>query len=147
MDEIDRRIINTLQDGFPLCATPYLQAAARLGISETELLQRLQNLLATGVLTRFGPLYHTEQMGGALTLAALKAPAERFDAIAAIVNAFPEVAHNYERTHELNMWFVIATGKPQRQRQVIEAIEAATGLTVYNFPKIAEYFVHLHLEA
>jgi DNA-binding Lrp family transcriptional regulator len=147
MDEIDRGIINTLQDDFPLCATPYLQAAAQLGISETELLHRLQNLLDNGVLTRFGPLYHAEQMGGALTLAALKAPAERFEEIAAIVNAFPEVAHNYERSHELNMWFVIATEKPQRQRQVIEAIESATGLTVYNFPKIAEYFVHLRLEA
>lgn len=147
MDDIDRRIINTLQDGFPLCAAPYLQAAEQIGISEAELLQRLQTLLDSGVLTRFGPLYHAEQMGGALTLAAVKAPPERFEEIAAIINAFPEVAHNYQRSHELNMWFVIATEKPERRQQVIEAIEAATGLTVFNFPKIAEYFVHLHLEA
>lgn len=147
MDDIDRRIINTLQDSFPLCATPYLLAAEQIGISEAELLQRLQTLLDSGVLTRFGPLYHAEQMGGALTLAAIKAPAERFEEIAAIVNAFPEVAHNYQRNHELNMWFVIATEKPERQRQVIAAIEAAAGLTVFNFPKIAEYYVHLHLEA
>jgi DNA-binding Lrp family transcriptional regulator len=147
MDDIDRRIINTLQNGFPLCAAPYSQAAAQLGIGEEELLQRLQKLLADGILTRFGPLYHADRMGGALTLAALKAPAERFEKIAAIVNAFPEVAHNYERSHELNMWFVIATEQPQRQREVIEAIEAATNLKVYDFPKSAEYFVHLHLEA
>ncbi|MGR8934241.1 MAG: Lrp/AsnC family transcriptional regulator [Gammaproteobacteria bacterium] len=147
MDDVDRRIINTLQNGFPLSATPYLQAAERIGISEAELLQRLQTLLDGGILTRFGPLYHAEQMGGALTLAALKAPPERFEDIAAVVNAFPEVAHNYQRSHELNMWFVIATEKPERQGQVIAAIEAATGLTVFNFPKIAEYFVHLHLEA
>lgn len=147
MDNIDRRIINTLQSSFPLCSAPYLQVAQQIGISEAELLQRLQVLLDDGILTRFGPLYHAEQMGGALTLAAVKAPAERFDEIAAIINAFQEVAHNYQRTHALNMWFVIATEHPERQQQVIDAIEAATDLKVFNFPKQAEYFVHLHLEA
>jgi siroheme decarboxylase len=147
MDELDRRIVNSLQDGLPLCSAPYAQAAEQLGIGESELLQRLQSLLDQGVLTRFGPLYHAEHMGGALSLAALKVPEQRFDAVAAIVNAFPEVAHNYRRSHALNMWFVIATDRPERQQQVIAAIEAATGLRVYNMPKISEYFVHLKLDA
>jgi DNA-binding Lrp family transcriptional regulator len=147
MDELDKIIVDTLQDGFPLCEMPYRQIARQLGFGETELLRRLQSLLDSGILTRFGPLYHAEQMGGTLTLAAIKAPEECFDEIAAAVNAFPEVAHNYRRTHALNMWFVIASDKPERQRQVIAAIEAATGQKVYNMPKIAEYFVHLKLDA
>lgn len=147
MDELDKKIINHLQTGFPICEAPYQQVATELGISESQLLERLQALLDNGVLSRFGPLYHAEQMGGALTLAALKVSVERFDEVAEIINAFPEVAHNYAREHELNMWFVIATEQPERLQQVIVKIEQQTGLTVYNMPKINEYFVGLKLEA
>jgi DNA-binding Lrp family transcriptional regulator len=147
MDNLDREIINVLQGGFPICNAPYRQVALALNITEAELLTRLQNLRANGILTRFGPLYNAEQMGGALTLAAVKAPEDRFDEIADIINAFPEVAHNYARRHTLNMWFVIATETPWQVQQTIEAIERQTGLTVYNMPKIKEYFVNLKLEA
>jgi len=147
MDEIDKRIINALQDGFPICDTPYLQVASQLGLSEQELIDRLKTLLDNGALTRFGPLYNAEQMGGALTLAAVKAPKERFDEVTEIINSFPEIAHNYARGHELNMWFVIATETPGQIRQTIDAIERLTGLTVYNMPKNREYFVNLKLEA
>ena len=147
MDEIDRRIINTLQEGFPICDAPYLQVAIQLGLTEQTLIERLQVLLDNGTLTRFGPLYHAELMGGALTLAAVKAPPERFDEITGIINAFPEVAHNYARNHALNMWFVIATETPEQIKQTLNAIEQQTGLAVYNMPKINEYFVGLKLEA
>jgi DNA-binding Lrp family transcriptional regulator len=147
MDEIDRIIINTLQDGFPICDAPYRQVADALNMSEAELLNRLQNLLDNGTLTRFGPLYHAELMGGALTLAAVKAPVAQFDDIAKIINAFPEVAHNYARNHALNMWFVIATETPEQLQHTLTAIAQQTGLTVYNMPKINEYFVGLKLEA
>lgn len=147
MDEIDRRIINALQVGFPICDAPYQQVAGQLGLTEQALLERLQTLLDNGTLSRFGPLYHAELMGGALTLAAVKAPPESFDEITDIINAFPEVAHNYARNHALTMWFVIATETPEQIRQTLTAIEQKTGLTVYNMPKINEYFVGLKLEA
>ncbi len=147
MDELDKHIINALQDGFPICDAPYRQVAAELGLGEQELIDRLKALLANGTLTRFGPLYNAEQMGGALTLAAVKAPIERFDEITGIINAFPEVAHNYARNHELNMWFVIATETPEQIHETISAIAQQTGLSVYNMPKNKEYFVNLKLEA
>ncbi|GAB4262391.1 MAG: Lrp/AsnC family transcriptional regulator [Methylomicrobium sp.] len=147
MDDLDRRIINTLQDGFPICPSPYRQIATRLGTTETELLARLRLLLDDGILTRFGPMYHAERMGGALTLAALEVPDEQFEEVAEIVNAFPEVAHNYERNHRLNMWFVLATETPEQRQQTLTAIEQKTGLTVYDMPKQREYFVNLKLEA
>ena len=146
MDNIDKAIINQLQQGFPICTSPYRQVAEQLGISEADLLSRLQTLLVDGVLSRFGPMYHAEQMGGALTLAAMKVPDERFDEVTGIVNAFPEVAHNYARNHALNMWFVLATERPEQVQEVIDAIEQQSGLTVYNMPKIEEYYVGLQLE-
>jgi len=147
MDAVDRNIINRLQQGFPICEFPYAQVAAELALSESELLQRLTHLLETGVLSRFAPMYHAERLGGGLTLAALAVPAERFEAVAAIVNAFPEVAHNYARQHSLNMWFVLATEQPERVVEVIELIEQQTALTVYNMPKQTEYYIGLKFEA
>ena len=147
MDKIDRDIINTLQVGFPICDAPYRQVAQLLDISESELLARLQALLENGTLTRFGPLYNAEQMGGALTLAAVKIPTEHFEEVTDIINAFPEVAHNYARSHELNMWFVLATETPEQQQHTIRAIEQQTGLAVFNMPKLKEYFVNLNLTA
>lgn len=146
MDTIDRQIIDTLQGGFPLCSAPYAQVAHQLGLTEDELLQRLQRLLDTKVLTRFGPMFQVERMGGAFVLAAIEVPENRFEEVANQVNAFAEVAHNYRREHRLNMWFVLATSTPGGIATTVHAIEAATGLPVYPFPKEKEYFVEMKLQ-
>jgi len=92
-------------------------------------------------------MYHAERLGGGLTLAAMQIPSHDFERVAAIVNAFPEVAHNYAREHALNMWFVLATETPERIDQVIAAIERDTGYPVHNLPKQEEFFVGLRFEA
>ncbi len=147
MDALDRAIINVLQVGLPICERPYLAVAESLGIGEDELITRLQQLLDSKALTRFGPLYHAERMGGAFTLAAIAVPEAEFDAVATIVNAFPQVAHNYRRDHVLNMWFVLATDTPTGVAETIGAIERATGLRVLDLPKEQEYFLQLRLTA
>jgi siroheme decarboxylase len=147
MDDIDRKIVNTLQDGLALCQRPFADLASQLDASEEEIVRRISNLLAGGYLSRFGPLYNAERLGGALSLCALEAPAETFDDIAAMVNSHSEVAHNYERDHELNMWFVLATDRPERISEVVEEIERETGCEVYQFPKLEEFYIGLKLDA
>ncbi len=146
MDSIDRQIIDTLQGGFPLCSAPYAQVAQQLGLTEDDLLQRLQRLLDTKVLTRFGPMFQVERMGGAFVLAAIEVPEDRFEEVTTQVNAFAEVAHNYRREHRLNMWFVLATSTPEGIGATVKAIEEATGLPVFPFPKEKEYFVEMKLQ-
>ncbi len=144
---VDRQILALLQGDFPICDRPYAVAAERLGIAEDELLQRLQSLLDQKVLTRFGPMFQIEEMGGAFVLAALAAPEDRYEAVTALVNALPQVAHNYRREHTLNMWFVLATETKAGIAEAIARIEQDTGLPVYAFPKEKEYFVEMKLEA
>jgi len=147
MDLLDRQIINALQGGFPLSERPYADAAAQLGTSEDELMQRIDAMLENSTLTRFGPMFHAERMGGAFSLAAMKIPDADFERVTGIVNRFPEVAHNYARDHEFNMWFVLGTETPERVASVIEEIEQETGYPVYNMPKLEEFFVGLRFEA
>jgi DNA-binding Lrp family transcriptional regulator len=135
MDAIDRRIVDTLQEAFPVCERPFLAAASGLGLSEDELIARIDRL------------FNADRLGGAFMLAAMQVPQTEFDAIAATVNAMPAVAHNYARDHALNMWFVLATETPEGIDEAIRAIEGATGLPVHAFPKEREYFVELKLPA
>jgi DNA-binding Lrp family transcriptional regulator len=147
LDSVDRQILAKLQGEFPICERPYAEAAEQLGIAEDELLQRIERLLADKVLTRFGPMFQVERMGGAFVLAALAVPEARYDEVTALVNGLPEVAHNYRREHELNMWFVLATETPFGIAEAIARIERETGYPVYAFPKEREFFVEMKLEA
>lgn len=147
LSDIDRQILATLQGDFPICERPYSEAAAQLGIGEAELLARLEFLLADKVLTRFGPMFQIEEMGGAFVLAALAVPEARYEEVTALVNALPQVAHNYRREHQLNMWFVLATESKAGIAEAIAQIEHDTGLPVYAFPKEREFFVEMKLEA
>lgn len=146
-DDTDRRLINALQGEFPLTAAPFADIGATLGLGEAEVIARLQALLDDRVLTRFGPMFQIERMGGAFCLAAIAVPEARWAQAVEAVNAFPEVAHNYRREHTLNMWFVLATETPAGIADCARRIEAATGLAVHLFPKEREYFVEMRLEA
>ena len=147
LDATDRALLNRLQDGVPLVDRPFAAVGEELGLTEDDVLARVAAMKAAGLLSRFGPMFHAERMGGGLTLAAMAVPIEDFDRVAEQVNAFPEVAHNYAREHALNMWFVIATEAPERVSQVCAAIEERTGLPVYPFPKLAEYYLNLRFKA
>jgi DNA-binding Lrp family transcriptional regulator len=147
MDELERRIVNHLQGGFPLCERPYAEAAGALGTDEATLLARLKGMLDAGTLTRFGPMYDAERLGGAFTLCAMSVPAPDFERVASLVNAHPEVAHNYERAHHFNLWFVIAASARGEIAPLLAAIEAETGYPVLDLPREQEYFIELRLVA
>lgn len=146
-DDIDRRLINALQGEFPLSETPFAEVGAALGLTEDEVIRRLDSLLEDRVLTRFGPMFQIERMGGAFCLAAMAVPEADWDRVVGQVNAFPQVAHNYRREHALNMWFVLATETPEGIAEAGRCIEKATGLRVLLFPKEREYFVEMRLQA
>jgi siroheme decarboxylase len=141
LDATDRAVINALQDGFPISSRPFAEAGARLGLSEDGLIARIAHLREIGAITRFGPFYDAEAMGGAFCLCAMEVPADRFDEVLILVNAHPEVAHNYERAHRLNMWFVLASETAEGIGQTARRIERETGLAVLRFPKLREFFI------
>ncbi|NCS66033.1 MAG: AsnC family protein [Hydrogenophilales bacterium CG03_land_8_20_14_0_80_62_28] len=146
LDAVDRRIINAMQGGFPLCARPFREAAANLGISEGRLITRLKRLLHDRTLTRFGPLFNADRMGGTNVLAAMSVPEADWNDVVNLVDAQPEVAHNYRREHVLNMWFVAGAETAEQVEAAFLRIESASGLEVLRFPKEREYFVELKLE-
>lgn len=145
LDAVDVLLLERLHGDFPLSSQPYADVGAQLGLDEEEVLDRLRRMLDDGLLTRFGPLFQIERAGGCFVLAAMAVPPERFEAVAALVNALPEVAHNYQREHRLNMWFVIAAESTQAAEAVRARIETITGIEVIALPKEREYYLELRL--
>lgn len=150
----DARLVAFLHGGFPLTDRPFAEVAQQLGCPEEAVIERLQRLLSHGDLSRFGPLFQIERAGGRFVLAAMAVPEARFDSVAALLNAIPEVAHNYRRESAhpdqanatpLNMWFVLAVESADLIAPAIARIEAATDLSVFDFPKDREFFVELKL--
>jgi DNA-binding Lrp family transcriptional regulator len=150
----DARLVAFLHGGFPLTDRPFDDVAREMGATEDAVIERLQRLLAHGDLSRFGPLFQIERAGGRFVLAAMVVPEARFDAVARLLDAVPEVAHNYRRESAqpdqpgatpLNMWFVLAVESADQIAATIARIEALTGLSVFDFPKEREFFVELRL--
>lgn len=147
LDATDRRVLNRMQEDLPLTPRPFAEVAAELGLDEAELIGRLARMRREGIVTRFGPFFDAEAMGGAFCLCAMAVPEARFEEVAGRVNAHPEVAHNYARDHALNMWFVLATEDKAGIAAAAAAIEAETGIRVLRFPKLREFFIGFRVAA
>ena len=147
LSNLDRRLINRLQDDLPLTSRPFAEIAQEFGLEEQEVVDRTRRLRDDGFLTRFGPFFDAEALGGAFCLCAMAVPEDRFDEVLTKVNAHAEVAHNYERDHRLNMWFVLATESQKDIADTAAVIEQETGLQVLLFPKEREFFIGFRVNA
>jgi siroheme decarboxylase len=147
LTEFEQQLINGYQGDFPLTPEPFQTIANALNTTSEKVQKTISSLLDKGVLTRFGPLYNIEKVDGAFSLCALKVPSEHFDQVTEQVNSYTEVAHNYQRDHEWNMWFVLAAETEQSLIDVFDQITNATGCPSLNLPKQTEFFVGLKFEA
>lgn len=142
LDAIDRRLLDGYQRGFPLQPRPYARLADDLGLDEDEVIARLGRLQEAGAISRVGAVVRPNA-AGASTLAAMAVPPARLDTVAVLVSGYPEVNHNYEREHELNLWFVVAAAGRDRIEAVLADIEARTGLAVLDLPLDEAFHIDL----
>ncbi len=128
MDSIDKRLINRVQTGFPISSRPYQQLGQELGISEQEVISRLGQLKQRGIIRRLGAVFDSQKLGFSSTLVALKVPPARVDEVAAVINGYSGVTHNYLRQAQYNMWFTLIAESPARLKQIIEEIKQKSGI-------------------
>lgn len=139
---LDFQLLNDFQRDFPLVSAPFAELAARLGVAEKVVLGRLENLRREGKISRVGAVFAPKRIG-ASTLAAMAVPPEKLEAVAAAVNRFPEVNHNYEREHRYNLWFVVTAASEGRLQASLGAIEKAAGHPLLALPLEEEFHIDL----
>jgi len=142
LTHIERRLLNDFQHDFPLSPTPYADIAHELGVSEAEVLATLTRLQQQGAVSRVGAVLRPNTVGVS-TLAAMAVPNAELETVAALVSAYSEVNHNYEREHTLNLWFVVTAPDSARLQQVLDEISRRSGYEVLPFPLLEDYHIDL----
>lgn len=107
-DETSLRLLDLIQDRYPLVARPYQALGAELGLSEAETLRRLAEARAAGVIRQVCAIFDTKALGYSSALVAMHVPPERLARAVRVINAHPGVSHNYRRNHDFNVWFTVA---------------------------------------
>lgn len=146
LTENQRIVLNNLQGGFPVKPLPFMPLGKSLGMPSRRILRTLKKLDRDGLLSRFGAVLNTRKMGGDSRLAAMEVPEDRLDALVDRVNGYRTVTHNYRRSHDLNLWFVLSASDGKTIDETVESIQNRTGLEVYNLPKLTEYYVGLKFQ-
>lgn len=142
LDSVDKSIINAFQDGFPLVSQPYESIAKKFAITEDEVIRRLEMLKKKNIISRIGAII-TPNTIGVSTLCAVAVPDERLKEIAGIINGYDEVNHNYQRSHQFNLWFVLTAKNDSHLNNTLENISDDIGMQIINLPLQTAYYLNL----
>ena len=147
MDDIDRAILNRIQSNFPITSHPYLSLADDLGLSESDVLNRIVRLKEKGIIRRIGGNFVPEKLGFVSTLCAAKVPANKIDSFARAINRYPGVTHNYQRDNEFNIWFTFIAPSMEEIEVNLERISQETGITaIINLPATKVFKIKAHFD-
>jgi len=141
----ERKVLARLQRGFPLVADPYAGLGRELGLPADEVFSIARGLCQRGVIRRLGPVFDARGLGYVSTLLGVKVRLEALDSVVSYINDFPEVTHNYQRDHEVNVWCAILAADEARLRRVVRSIAACEGVEeTLELPVLRRYKLRLH---
>ena len=127
IDVLDRKLLETAQDNFPLTRRPWASIGKQLGLTESEVIERLRVLYRKGVIRKIGPAIDAKHVGlHASTLIAMRLPRNRIQKVAAVVAQYQGVSHCYARNHQYNLWFTIAGRDEKELGKMLQEIKRKT---------------------
>jgi DNA-binding Lrp family transcriptional regulator len=135
-------LLDRWQRGFPLTERPFARIADEAGLDEASTIETFGRLQGNGVISRIGAVIKPNTIG-ASTLAAMRVPPDRLADVAQLVSDEPLVNHNYERTHAINLWFVVAGPNRASVERTMARIEQQTGLPVLDLPLLQSFHIDL----
>ena len=141
MTELEQKILDTIQDAFPLEERPYRALAdlfnAQVGsVTEQQVFDVVEGLRKSGVIRRIGGVYDSKALGFISRLCAGRVPTVATGAandcalekFAAAVNEIPAITHNYVRSHEYNVWFTVIAQSEEKIQKIVDDVCAKTDL-------------------
>ncbi|MFH0730741.1 MAG: AsnC family transcriptional regulator [Pseudomonadota bacterium] len=145
MDKVDRAILNRIQSDFPITSRPYAAISSELGLAESEVLSRVGELKAKGIIRRIGANFVPGMLGYVSTLCAARVPEDKIDMFAEVVNRYPGVTHNYLRNHSFNVWFTFIASSMAEIEESLERIAKETDVAdILNLPATRVFKIRAH---
>lgn len=134
----DRGVLAAIEDGLPLVPRPYEVAARRVDLNESEVIERLERLIAAGIITRFGCVVRHRALGyAANAMAVWDVPDDIIDTLASRIVRNPHVTLCYRRPRHLPEWpynlFCMVHAKTRAEAlATIEDLNALGELAMFN---------------
>jgi DNA-binding Lrp family transcriptional regulator len=149
LDETDKHLLNLMQGSFPLDPRPFARVAERAGLTEAEVLERIQFLLDKRIIREITPIFDTRAFGYHSMLVAAKVDPANPHRAARFINTHPGVTHNYLRDHDFNLWFTIAV-EPDSKLGLdgtLEVMAERTGAaSIRQLPTLKLFKIRMDLE-
>ncbi len=142
LSNLEKYLLNNFQHDFPLVSRPYQEIAKKRGVTEEVVIETLAQLKQQGFVSRVGAVFRANSIG-ASTLAALSVPESKIESVAAMINEYSEVNHNYKREHHFNLWFVLTASDEHELNAVLDDIEKRTGYSIMYLPMIEDFHIDL----
>jgi DNA-binding Lrp family transcriptional regulator len=147
MDEKDREIIQMLQGSFPLESEPYRVIGDKLWLDEVSVISRIARMIQGGAIRYLGPFFDSRKLGYKGCLAAMQVAPEQIDKVAAVLDQFSEITHNYLRDGKPNMWFTVIAPSLERRDEIFSTIKRAAGIDeIMVFPSKKFFKVKVDLD-
>jgi siroheme decarboxylase len=141
---MDRMLLDLIQSNFPIEESPYAALGERLNLTEEETLALTARLRDSGLIKRIGPFFDSKRLGFRSTLVAARVEPEQVEQVAAFVNEFHEVTHNYLRAHGFNLWFTLIASREERIEEIIASVRRQVGVAdIHNLPSRRMYKIHV----
>ena len=145
LDDLDKRILEVSQSGFPIEERPFQVLARKVGCSEEEVIERLRRMQASGAIREVGPVFDLRKLGYTSTLCAARVQEPFVEQVADAVNAYPEITHNYLRDDPLNMWFTVIAPSEERIDAILDRIRGEEGVDdVLSLPAERMFKINVH---
>lgn len=147
MEQLQRDLLNTVQQDFPIDKHPFAVVGERLGISEEQCITELQKLTDSGILREIRPVINWKEAGFTGILIGLAVKSEKIDEVAAIINEIPGVTHNYQREGTLNLWCTLTCDSADEKDRYLTFMSIIDGVTdVKEFASEKTYKIGLVLD-
>jgi len=128
LEALDQKILEIVQDGFPLEERPYAALGRLLGVSEEVAFDSVERLRKSGVIRRLGGVYDSRRLGYISRLCTGVVSEDKLEGFAAAVDKIPAITHNYVRSHAYNVWFTVIARSESEIQETVRGLEAETVL-------------------
>jgi DNA-binding Lrp family transcriptional regulator len=147
LDALARVLLERMQIAFPLVPRPFAALGEGLGLDETEVLARVRQLKAAGIIRQIGAIFDTRRLGYQSTLVAFHVLDGAIEKVAAQVSAHPGVSHNYARPHRYNLWFTLTIPPQHQVDDEIRRLAQRAGVDDWlNLPALRVFKIRTHFK-